>query len=41
MDDFDLDFIGDLEAAEKRAKETAERQPDIDEGEADCEGCKI
>ncbi|WP_260467605.1 hypothetical protein [Pantoea dispersa] len=41
MDDFNLDHLGDLEAAEQKAKEAAERQPDIDEGEADCEGCKI
>lgn len=40
MDDFDLDDAA-LEAAEKKASEVADRAPEIDEGEADCEGCKI
>lgn len=38
MDEFDnIDF----EAAELAAEKVAERKPEFDADEADCEGCKI
>lgn len=40
MDDLNLDSL-DLESAEAKAKEVADRKPDIDDDEQDCEGCKI
>lgn len=40
MDDFDLDDL-DFDAAEKRAGEVAERAPEVEEGDAECESCKI
>lgn len=40
MDDFDLDYL-DLDSAEKNAAEVADRKPEIEDDEGDCEGCKI
>lgn len=40
MDDLDLSRL-DTEEAERKAAEVAERKPEVDEGESDCEGCKI
>lgn len=40
MSEFDLDFL-DLDSAEARAKELAESQPEIEDGEAECDSCKI
>jgi len=40
MDEFDLDDAA-LEAAERKATEVADRAPEIDDSESECEGCKI
>ena len=41
MDDFDLDQLAGLEEAERKARETADKLPEIAEDESDCDGCKI
>lgn len=40
MDDFDLDDAA-IAAAEQKANEVANRAPEVAEGDAECDGCKI
>lgn len=40
MDDFNLDHL-DTEEAERKATEVADREPEVEDDEGDCEGCKI
>lgn len=40
MDDFDLDAL-DIESAEAKAAQVADRKPEVEDDESDCEGCKI
>ena len=40
MDDFDLMHL-DTEEAERKAAEVADRKPEVEDCEGDCEGCKI
>lgn len=41
MGDFDLDHLVDIEEAERKAAEVADRKPEFEDDEGDCEGCKI
>jgi len=41
MEDLDLEHLGDLEEAERKAAQAAERQPEELQDEGDCDGCMI